>query len=254
MKVKPTGITPDINSPVYENAIIVLVSTKHPGNLGSVARVMDNLGFRHLRLVSPQCEVICKDSATMAKSAIVLLEKAPVFDGLKDAVADCGLVVGTTSRMGVKRKNVINPVKFSELGENAFQKAKVAVVFGREDMGLSNEDIAHCSWLVTVPTPSEFKSFNLSHIVAIMCYELARIQFGPPESRELANAGDLENMFTHIEKVLLEVGFLKEKDPARMMLVIRQMLHRAEFDAREVKVIRGMLKQIEWKLEAHERE
>jgi TrmH family RNA methyltransferase len=231
-----------------DNVRVVLVSPKFPGNLGMTARSMKNCGFSDLRLVGPRAE-INKEAYMLALSGGDLLDRAIIHKDLAEAVADCGLVAGTSRRTGVLRRNAITPEEFVDLAKLPAEVGKIAVVFGSEDCGLSTEDLNHCQWIVSMHTGSEFESFNLSHSVAIVMYLLTRAILGVKKPPRLALSKNLEAMFGDISRFLLETGFIHEKDPKRMMAVVRQILHRSGMNEREVRIIRGILRQTRWRIE-----
>ncbi len=229
---------------------VVLVDTKFSPNLGAVARTMMNTGFSDLRLVSPRAE-LNKEAYTMALGGAAILDRARLHKSLAGAVSDCGIVVGTSRRHGVKRRNVIDPREMAVLLRPVLDVNKAALVLGSEDVGLSNDDIALCNWVVGIHPGTDYESFNLGHALAIFLWEINHavrdIHQAPP--RKLASSKDQENMFRHLEQVLLETGFIQEKDPKRMMILIRQMLHRANLSEREVRIIRGILRKMKWRID-----
>lgn len=229
---------------------VVLVDPKFSPNLGAVARIMKNMGVADLRLVHPRAE-LNKEAYTMALGAAEVLDQARLHDHLPEALADCGLVVGTTRRQGVKRRNPLSPRRAAEMLRTVLEAGEpAAVVFGSEDTGLSNEEVMLCHWLVNIHPGTGFESLNLSHAVAIVLWEInqALREWHPP-ALKLASSRNLENMFQHLERMLCEIGFIQESDPRRMMLAIRHFLHRAGLTEREVKIIRGILRQTKWKID-----
>jgi TrmH family RNA methyltransferase len=233
---------------LLDNIRVVLVNPKFPGNLGMVARSMKNTCVHDLRIVDPRAE-INKEAYKLSVCASEILDDAIVHDDIKDAVGDCGIVIGTSKRRGVMRRNVLSVEEAAKMVSSAVMVNKVAVVFGSEDYGLGNEDLAHCQWIIGMHTGSDYESFNLSHSVAIVMYLINRAIIGhKPPVRKLANAFDLEEMYKDISKYLLETGFLHESDPKRMLLTIRRALSRAGLDPREVKILRGVIRQSRWRI------
>jgi len=234
---------------LLDNIRVVLVSAKFPGNLGMTARAMKNTRISDLRLVSPRAE-LNKEAYKLALSGKDVLDSAQFHDTLTEAVSDCGLVIGTSRRRGVMRRNMVSPELAASMIRSVVTVNKVALVFGSEETGLSNDDLALCQWVVGMHTASEFESFNLSHSVAIICYIVNRAMIAhDAPARKLASAHDQENMYYDITRFLQETGFIHEKDPKRMMVTIRQILHRAGLSEREVKIIRGVLRQARWRIE-----
>ena len=231
-----------------DNLRVVLVSPKFSGNLGMVARAMKNTAIADLRLVAARAE-LNKEAYTMAPTGSDVLDEARLHDTLLEAVADCGLVIGTTRRRGVLRRNVITPEQAAEMLSVALRANRVALVLGAEDSGLSNDDLMLCHWIVGLHTGSESESFNLSHAAAILCYLINRAVTAEEGTRRRASAVQLENMFKDIGRFLRETGFLHEQDPKRMMTMLRLMLHRAGLSDRETRILRGILRQARWRIQ-----
>jgi len=231
------------------NLRVVLVSPKHPGNVGMAARAMTNCAMGDLRLVSPRAK-IGKEAYILAVAGKEVLDNAGVHDSLLEAVADCGLVIGTTRRKGALRQSVISPEECADMMLPVLKLNKAALVFGPEDTGLETADLSLCHWVVGIHTGAKAESFNLSHSVAIMSYLVNRAVLGEEgEARKLATAENQENMFADIERFLCETGFIKEADPSRMMVAVRRMLFRSGLSEREVKIVRGILRQARWRIE-----
>lgn len=239
---------PRLVAPVEKFARVktILVEPKYSGNIGQVARVLRNFGFSRLLLVKPRCRVDA-EAEKMAVGAEDLLDTIEVFDSLEQAVTGSRIVIGTTRRRGVQRRNMLEPKTMAELLIPVLQVGDASIVFGPEDRGLSNEDLACCHWLATIPTVSSKPSFNVSHAVAIFLYEVA-LHLLFPLPRNMAKHENLEAMFDHLQEFLQYIGFIHEADPARMMLFVRQMFFRAGLSEREVRTIRGILRQAFWKM------
>jgi tRNA/rRNA methyltransferase len=227
---------------------VVLVSAKFAGNIGMSARAMRNCGLSDLRLVAPRAE-LNKEAYQLAPSASEILDTARIHDTLLDAVGDCGLVIGTTRRRGVARRNMVAPEEAADMIRPALLVNRAALVFGPEDTGLSNDDLALCHWTVSMSTGSGAESFNLSHAVAIMLYLVNRavIELDRPRHK-LATSANLEAMFADLSRYLVETGFIVREDPRRMVTVMRKILHRAALSDRDVKIIRGVLRQSRWRI------
>ena len=234
---------------------VVLVDTKFSPNLGAVARAMKNMGLSDLRLVHPRAE-LNKQAYTMALGAADVLDRAQFHAGLYAAVADCGLVIGTSRRHGIKRRNLLSPRPAAEMLRPVLAAGEpAALVFGSEDLGLSNQEVTLCHWLVTIHTGTGFESLNLSHAVAVALFAVNEaMREWHPEPKKLALARNQEQMFRHLEQMLLLTGFIQEADPRRMMLALRQLFHRANPTEQEVKIVRGILRQLKWKLDHPERQ
>ena len=238
-----------------ERLRVVLVDPKFPPNLGAVARAMKNMGVSDLRLVHPRAE-LNKAAYVMALGASDILDRGRFHGKLLEAVADCGLVIGTTRRTGTQRRNLISPRAAAELLRSVLLSGEsAALVFGSEDVGLANEHVALCHGLVQIHTGTGFESLNLSHAVALVLWEInvAFREWQPP-AQKLASATGFENLIRHGQEALIETGFLRKGDPKRMMLMLRQVLHRANLTEREVRILRGILRQTQWRIKHPEKE
>lgn len=230
-----------------ERVSVVLVGTQSPGNIGMVCRAMKNMGLYDLRLVNP-CEVNHPEALKFAVSARDLLESARIFTSLTEAIADCEFSVATTRRHGKYRQEIQSPDQVVSRFAGCPPHSRLALVFGREDSGLTTEEVALCRWQSTIPTGDEYGSLNLSQAVLIFCYELfkgtAPVEGGA--ARELAGPEALEHLYAQMERTLLRIGFLNPQNPDHIMRTMRRIYARAELDEREVAVLRGMLSQIDW--------
>lgn len=225
----------------------VLVRPQISGNMGSVARVLNNFGFTRLVIVEP-APAIDGEASKMALRGLPLLKKARRVPDLVSGVAQEHVVMGTTRRLGHrKRHHHLTPSQACSMVRDVAASARVSILFGPEDAGLSNADLALCHWLVTIPSPSRENSMNLSHAVAVIAYELSR-QFSTDRIQPPSAAVEMESFFEHLRTVLTQVGFLKETDPHRMMMKFRHVFHRAGLDRQEVATFRGVLSQIQWAL------
>ncbi len=240
-----------------DNLRVVLVATWNPLNIGAVARAMSNFGVRRLRVVNPY-EVAFRE-ARSAVGASGLLAKAEQFDGVAEAVADCRLVVGTTA---AGRRELQHGLQRLELGARAIKRqlktGPVALLFGSERYGLSNNELSHCHWLMRIPTRDEHGSMNLGQAVAVCLYELVR-------GRKIAAAGTASGRrekksaasreVERLTQILLEVlhtsGYVKPRAVAAEEK-LRRLVRRLELNADDTAVLLGMLRQIAWKLGANE--
>lgn len=232
----------------FGNLSIILVEPQSPGNVGMVCRAMKNMGLFSLKLVNP-CQIDHPEALMFAVSAKDLLESAQIFPDLKSALADTPLSVATTRRHGKYRQEIFDPKEIvARFAAADLTSNKGAIVFGREDSGLTTAEVALCRWQVTIPTSVEYGSLNLAQAVLLICYEIFTGYSPVKESpvRELAPGELLETMFTQMEKTLLRIGFLNPQNPAHIMRTLRRILSRAELDQREVTVMRGMMSQIDW--------
>ena len=227
---------------VRKNLRVVLVSTRNPLNIGAAARAMRNFGFRHLRLVNPY--KVAYQEARSAVHAAEILEEAEEFPTLAGAIADCNLVVGTTS---LGHRELQHPLRSLEYGGRLISKqlasSKVALLFGSEKFGLSNDDLSYCHWLLRIGTEG---SMNLGQAVAVCLYELTRQRaLAKPEPRKRAAAEDLERLTELLTGVLQQSGYIHS---AGADAKIRRLIRRLDLPAHDAEVWLGMIRQIRWKL------
>ena len=227
---------------------IILVEPQSPGNIGMTCRAMKNMGFSQLRIVKG-CDRFEPEALKFAVAARDLLESAEVFPDLASAMADCTLTVGTTRRHGKYRQEIFSPPEVAALlREQTAPDCRAALVFGREDSGLTTEELSLCRWHATIPTSDQYGSLNLAQSVLLFCYELGKANESAGGGRpfELAKSEEMETLFAHFNSTLNKIGFLNEQNPAHMMRSLRRIFFRANLDSREVTVLRGMLTQIDW--------
>jgi tRNA/rRNA methyltransferase len=226
---------------------IVLVEPQNPGNVGMVSRAMKNMGLTGLRLVNP-CRTDHPEALKFAVAARDLLEGAVGFPTLKEALADCPFSVATTRRHGKYRQEIFTPAEIAGKIGTVKGAGRVALVFGREDSGLTTDEVALCRWQATIPTAGDFGSLNLAQAVLVFAYELFRDEGEtiPRLERVPAPSGELEILYEHMEQTLLRIGFLNPQNPDHIMRTLRRIFARAELDLREVSVLRGMMAQIDW--------
>jgi TrmH family RNA methyltransferase len=227
-----------------------MVATRNPINLGAAARAAANFGFSRLRVVNPY-EVAFRE-ARSAVGAAPLLRAAEEFTNLADAVADCRLVVGTTS---VGHRELQHSVRRLEYGARLILKAlaagPVALLFGSEKFGLSNEDLSHCHWLMRIPTTSLNLSMNLGQAVSLCLYELARDPRAArvrPERIKPATAGENEQISALLLEALRQSGYVNPRTAASTAEKVRRLVRRLRVAGRDAPVLMGMLRQILWKL------
>lgn len=237
----------EANNSYADRIAIVLVEPQNPGNIGMVCRAMKNFGLRDLRLVNP-CQVLHPEAQKFAVSAKELLGSARVFGSLRDAVADTELTIATTRRHGKYRQEILTPEAAALRLKGHLAANRAAIVFGREDSGLTTDEVALCRWHATIPTGDEYGSLNLAQAVLIFCYELftGLMWADFTQGRTLATAEENEAMYGELEGVLLKIGFLNPQNPAHIMRSLRRMFARAELDSREVSILHGMVAQIDW--------
>ena len=239
------------NRTEFDRLRVVLVDTRNSLNIGAAARAMSNFGFFHLRVVNPY-----EPSFREARSAVgaaPLLAKAQQFASLAEAVADCTLVVGTTA---TSRRELRQPVKRLDLAARAMRQrlraSPVALLFGSEKRGLSNEDLSHCHWLLRIPTREEHRSMNLGQAVAVCLYELARdskISAAEPK-QDRATAGEVDRLDALLLEALHESGYLKPDVTPFTKEKMRRIVRRMDLSAGHVRTAMGMLRQILWKMKS----
>ena len=239
-----------------DNLCVVLVATRNPLNIGAAARAMSNFGVRRLRVVNPY-EVAFRE-ARSAVGASGLLAKAEQLESVAEAVADCKLVVGTT--VAGARRDLQHRLQRLEDGARAIKRqlkmARVALLFGSERYGLSNQELSHCHWVMRIPTREEHGSMNLGQAVAVCLYELVRGQKTAPakampakREKTSATSGELERLTQVLLEVLRASGYVKPRTAAAEEK-LRHLVRRMELNANDAEVLLGMVRQIAWKLRA----
>lgn len=233
----------------FDNIRIVLVNSSHPGNIGAAARAMKNMGLSQLVLVAPR-DFPSPKAEWRAANAKDLLEQVTTVDSLEEAVADCGLVVGTSARERRIPWPLLTP---RECGAKSLAEAPthpVAIVFGREDRGLSNEELQLCHYHLHIPANPDYSALNLAAAVQVICYELrmallekmagAPIHYDdwdvPP-----AKHNDLELYYQHLEDTLVTLDFLDRDNPRQTMTRLRRLFNRVRLDEMELSILRGIL-------------
>lgn len=230
---------------------MVLVAPRNPLNIGAAARAMSNLGFPHLRLVNPY-EVAYREARSAVK-AFAVLERSESFKTAAEAVADCGLVVGTTTAAG---RELALPLRRLEYGARLMKRelatSPAALLFGSEKFGLSNEDMSHCHWLMRIPTRQEHGSMNLGQSVAVCLYELIR---SPAEGRRAAKPAAAagmgrRRMFTDLLlEALRRSGYVNPRTAASTERKVRRLVNRLNLSDADASIWLGLLRQVLWRLE-----
>ncbi len=240
-----------IGDELRSNLRVVMVSTRNPLNLGAAARAMANFGFSRLRVVNPY-DVAFRE-ARSAVGAAPLLKAAEECVSVADAAGDCRLVVGTTS---VGHRELQHSIRRLEYGARSIRRAlengPVALLFGSEKFGLSNEDLSHCHWLMRIPTVSADLSMNLGQAVALCLYELtrdAKAAAARPGKIQSASAAETEQVTALLLDVLRRSGYVNPRIAASTEEKVRRLVRRLNLSARDAPVVLGMLRQILWKLE-----
>ncbi|MEZ5453457.1 MAG: RNA methyltransferase [Thiothrix sp.] len=232
---------------LLDNLCIVMVETSHPGNIGSAARAMKTMGLKDLRLVSPR-KPYSQETWALASGANDIVEQARITPSLPEALADCQYVIGASARS--ERTLQWPQLDARECGQYVAERLaqqKIALVFGRERTGLSNEELEHCNALVHIPMAFDYLSLNIAMAVQVLSYEcaMAARQAAPPstseEGEELANAQAMEGFYAHLEQSLIDVRFLDPENPRLLMRRLRRLFGRAGVTVSEMNILRGML-------------
>lgn len=233
----------------FDRLRVVLVATRNPLNLGAAARAMSNFGFARLRVVNP-CEIAFRE-ARSAVGAEGVLRAAEEYKNVAEAVADCNLVVGTTAGA---RRELSHPLRPLQEGapdlRRQLRSGRVALLFGSEKRGLSNQDISHCHWLMRIPTRSEHASMNLGQAVAVCLYELAREESASAsvQAPKLANAEEVERITGLLFQALNASGYVKPRTAGSTEEKLRRLVRRLQLPAEDSEVWLGMVRQVVWKL------
>jgi tRNA (cytidine32/uridine32-2'-O)-methyltransferase len=271
-----------IEDTLFPNVRIVLVETSHPGNIGAAARAMKNMGLTRLVLVNPQ-EFPSSKAEYRAVSAADVLENASIVATVEEAIADCHLVIGTSARDRRIPWPMLDPGGCGSRTQQADSRAEqVAILFGRESRGLKNEELQQCHFHVNIPTGKAYSSLNLAMAVQVVCYEIlqARLAGGAAggddteshdsheqdESNEAADrahinseqswdmdfatASDLEHLFEHLERTMIELKFHDPQNPRQLMTRVRRLFNRIRPDRMEVNILRGFLTAVNQKTAA----
>jgi tRNA (cytidine32/uridine32-2'-O)-methyltransferase len=235
---------------MLKNTRIVLVNTSHPGNIGAVARAMKTMGMSKLYLVSPKLFPHVK-ADEMASGALDILYQAVVVPTFEEAIADCQLVIGTSARSRAIPWPLLKPRECAEKIVSYPSNVEIALVFGREQTGLTNDELHQCQYHVHIPSNPDYSSLNIAQAVQVLTYELrvaALADIGAvPRDGILASHKDLAGFYEHLEKVLIQIEFLNPKAPRQLMTRLRRLFNRAEMDTMEVNILRGILTAIERK-------
>lgn len=243
---------------ILDHIQIVLVETSLPANIGSVARAMKTMGLSHLRLVEPK-RPLDEDAFALSAGAKDLLENAQTFASFDEAVADCQLVIGTSARLRHLQSSLIEPRICGELVVKRAEQGKVALVFGRERVGLTNEELLKCHYHLNFPTNPEYGSLNLAMAVQLAAYEVRMAYLSNQQAventqnfakhrplaeaeKDYPNAEALEHFYQHTERLYKALGFIRND---AVMLKLRRLYQRAELETNELNLLRGMLTSVE---------
>jgi tRNA/rRNA methyltransferase len=227
---------------------ILLVRPRYHENIGSVARAMKNMGLNRLIVVDGSSP-LHQDAYKLASGAEDILERAEEFPALREAISEMGFVVGMTSRAGKERSPLLAPKDVAQKLISISEENSIALVFGSEKEGLTNEELSLCHLYVRIPSADSFPSLNLAQAVMVLCYELFQSSTeNQKETGPLASSDHLERMFKHMERTLVAIEFLDAKQPEGIMRVLRKVFGRSQMDEREVQIFQGIWSKMDWHL------
>ncbi len=225
-----------------------LVRPQFAGNAGAAARALQNCGFKKMALVDPAFTKKHVDITKFAVGAKKLIDRAPLYDCLKQGLRSYKYVIGTSRRRGAYRKNILTLFDLPTLLEKLPKRGKIALLFGHEANGLDNEELALCQHILEIPASPLNASFNLGQAVLLTAYEIFRMTPALPPTQETLypSIAQLEGMYEHLREALMEIGFIKNENPEHMPRILRNIFHRAHLTETEVRVIRGIARQMLW--------
>jgi len=231
---------------VLDSISVVLVRPRFPENIGSVARAMKNMGLHRLTVVNG-CSPLHMNAYKLASGAEDILERAEESIELKEAISGMGCVVGMTSRQGKERIPLLTPRELAEHLVPISQENSIGLVFGSEKEGLTNEELSLCHLYVRIPSSESFPSLNLAHAVMVLCYELFQSSAATLRGfSKMASSEQMEGMFAHMERTLLDMGFLETGHPKRIMRTLRRLFGRSHLEERDVRILQGIWSRIDW--------
>lgn len=231
-----------------DNIYFVLVEPKEPGNIGASARAIKNMGFKNLCLVNPK-KAITDESRWLAHNAIDILESAKIYNTLEEVISDKSIVVGTTRRIGKRRGVILSVIDGLSQLYNIAISNKVAILFGREDKGLFNDEIEQCGYLLTIPTSKQQPSLNLAQAVLIIAYELSKLEFNNQAKQDifLVDQKELNVLYERIFETLILLDYIPRGDvhiEKKIMQNIRHFIGRAGLTIWELKMLHGICSQV----------
>lgn len=234
-------------SPMYPSIQIVMLHTRHPGNIGAVARAMKNMCLESLVLVAPD-RFPSAEAEARASGADDLLQRARVCASFEEAIADSRLVIGTSARPRGVPLRELDPRECAEMVRERASEGPVSIVFGRETSGLTNEELARCAYLVRIPANTDYTSLNVAMAAQVICYELhMAMRADDPSPRPLrdvelpASGSDMETLFQHLEQTLIDIRFADQRRSRKLMLRLRRLLHDASPSVGDVNLLHGIL-------------
>lgn len=238
-----------LNTSALSNIRIVLVNTSHPGNIGSSARALKTMGLEHLYLVNPK-SFPDKKATELAAQAADVLEKAVVVTTFPEAIKDCSLVLGTSSRVRALPWPTMGAREAVPLAVKEAEQQQVAIVFGSEKYGLTNEELQHCQYQIDIPSNPNYNSLNLAAAVQVICYEI-RMAFCQntisantkieSEIDRFATNDELDKFYCHLEQVLYDIEFLRPHISNQVMERLKRLYSRTRLHESEINILRGIL-------------
>ena len=231
-----------------KNIRIILIETSHPGNIGATARAMKNMGLTELILVNPK-QYPCAEATARAAGADSILAQAKVCQTLDEALSDCCFVFGTSARwLRTVDWPQVDARECAQMVVNDAQQHPVAILFGRERSGLTNQEMERCHYLTHIPTDSTYSSINVAMAVQIICYEVRMVTLltnklpsNRKNMRPLATYDNMERLYDHIQETLIDIGFFKEKHSSKFMRRVRRLFNRIRLREIEINIMRGIL-------------
>jgi tRNA/rRNA methyltransferase len=231
---------------VLDSISIILVRPRFPENIGSVARAMKNMRIHRL-IVVDGCSPLHMNAYKLASGAEEILERAEEFPTLSEAISGMGCVVGMTSRTGKERTPLLTSKELVEKLIPISKKNLIGLVFGSEKEGLKNEELSLCHLYTRIPSSESFPSLNLAQAVMVLCYELFQSSDTVPEKdMRMASSEQAEKMFEHMEKTLLDIGFLEAENMKRIMRTLRRLFGRSQMEERDVRILQGIWSRVDW--------
>lgn len=230
-----------------DNIAVVLNKPRYPENIGAAARVVCNMGVGQLVVVAPEKCDLTRILTLATHAAAQVVEEILYFDDLSEALASYHWVVGTTARTGGQRQSLLSPPRMARHLIPITRENRVALLFGPEDRGLTNEEIRNCHQLVNIPT-AQFSSLNLAQAVMVICYELFKTTLPPAKTfaPRLASRHELDGMYEQIKDILVRINYIQPENPDYWMNKLRHFFSRLQLRAGEVSMLRGICRQIDW--------
>jgi tRNA (cytidine32/uridine32-2'-O)-methyltransferase len=233
------------------NIRIILVETTHPGNIGATARAMKSMELSKLYLIAPKFFPHVEATARAA-GADDVLAKACVTETLDEALVNCNLIIGTSARLRALPLRLISPRESAEIIKEQSENVEIAILFGRENNGLTNEELLRCHYHINIPTNINFTSLNLASAVQIIAYELYTV-IGDKNNLtqkslvtdEFATAEDAALLYEQLQRTLIDIGFLNSQHPRQLMQRLKRLFNRAILEKKEVNILRGILAKVQ---------